>query len=438
MKKLFIFIGLFICFSISAFSQAGFIPGFVVTHEKDTLYGKVAYLDNTLLRQNCRFIGEGGTVPVNYSPDQLFGYGFTGDRFFVSKEVNLVTTMSFRSITDAQELRDSLPAEKIFLELVVEGAANLYKYSQVVFFVEKDGELYQLYSEGKEAGIPGQSREGQTLTWDVRKYVGVLQFLMSDCPELGVRINRVALKEIPLADLFLEYSQCRAVSAQTFKEIHTKTQHTFMLKGGVRVSGFSFKAVNKDSQIFDRGTFGYPASPHILGLISFANKRLGDNLSFEVGLSWSHYKMADSISYQEGAFNHFHRVDVEYHEIGIPIGINHSFIRPKVTPYLGTGVMFIFNAPSRFDWKWEQVSGDLYNLHERPDNLIKTMQFGGYINGGLEWAVFNNKASLLTELGFHYTNGIISRNSYGDVPTRLQGVIRSSKLAGQVLVGLKF
>lgn len=436
MKKLFAVIGFFICFSISAFSQAGFRPGFIINNEGDTIKGKVAYVDETILLRTCQFIEEGALMATNYSPGEILGYGFTGDKFFVSREVTVFTPAHVRrSLSGDRQIPESTVQERVFLELIVQGAANLYKYNPIVFFAGKNGEFFQLFSEER---VVSQGSKATTYAQDIKRYVGVLQVIMGDCPELGEDINRVVLRELSLTDLFLDYSQCRGVPAKTFKEIRQKTQYAFMLKGGVRASWFSFNAVLKDSQIFDRGTFGYPASPHILGLISFSNKRLGENFRFEVGLSWSPYKMADSLSYQVGAFHHYHRVDVEYHEIGIPIGINYSFIRPKVTPYLGTGVMVIFNANSSFDWKWEQVSGDLYNLHERPDNLIKPLQFGGYINGGLEWAIFNNKASLLTELGFHFTNGIIGRSSYGDLPPRLQGVTRSNKLAGQVLVGLKF
>lgn len=439
MKKLVLFKFLVFGMLLAGFSQHGFTPGFIISQGQDTLYGKVAYLDQALMRAGCQFIIEGETNPVTYSPKELYGYGFIGGRFFVSKEVKLITTMSFRrTVAGAEESMDTIAVEKVFLELLVEGAANLYKYGQVVFFAEKDGELIQLYSESKETNVRGQSREGDVMSREVRKYIGVLQYFMSDCPELGSRINRQVFKEISLAELFIDYSHCRGVTAKTFKEFRTKTEYTFLIKGGARVSRFYFNARLKEAQVFDGWSFGSPLSPQVVGLVSFSNKRLGENLSFEAGLSWAHYKMADSLSYREGAFDHFHRVDIEYHEIGIPLGATYTFIRPGVKPYMGTGVMFIFNATKRFDWLWEQEYGDLYTLHDRPDNLIRAMQFGFYLNGGLEWPVFNKKASLLTELNFHFTNGIINRHSSQHDIELLKEISRSKKMAGQFLVGLKF
>lgn len=439
MKRIILFKLFVLFFAAAGFPQAGFLPGYIINHQKDTIRGRVAYYDNTRLRLQCQFIGEGETVPVNFGPDDLYGFGFTEGGFFVAREVSVVTTVPFRrSVTGEQQLKDSTFVEKVFLELIVEGAANLYKYSQVVFFAEKNGERFQLYSESKETDVRGQSREGQVMVRNVRKYVGVLQFLMRDCPELGSRINSVRVSELPLARLFMDYSECRAIPFKTFKELGSKTQYNFLVKGGMRVTRFSFKPELKESQIFDRGTFGYPTSPHLLGVVSVSNKKLGDNLSFEAGLSWSPYKMSDSTSYTEGVFDHFHQVDVEYHEIGIPLGIHYSFIRPGVTPYLATGILFVFDITRRFDWKWEQVYGDLYTLHDRPDNLIKTMQFGGYINGGLEWPLLNKKTALVTELNFHFTNGIINRRSTGQEPARLQVVSHSNKMNVQFLVGLKF
>ena len=439
MEKIGLFKVLVLFFILPVYSQSGFIPGFVITHEMDTLHGKVAYVDQAMLREGCQFIREGETNPVTWSPDDLYGFGFSGGRFFVSREVELITAKSFRRTqTETGEAGDSVALERVFLELLAEGAANLYKYSQGVFFAEKDGTLYQLYSESKETDVRGQVREGQIMAREVRKYIGVLQFLMSDCPGLGSRIHNQAFREPALADLFIDYSECRGMPARTFKEIRPKTEYTFMVKGGVRVSAFYFNAELKESMVFDGWSFGNPLSPQVMGLVSASNRRWGQNLSFEAGLYWASYKMADSLSYREGAFDHFHRVDMEFHEIGIPLGASYTFVRPGVKPYMGTGIMFIFNATKRFDWHWEQVYGELYTLHDRPDNLIKTLQFGMYLNGGLEWPVFNNKASLLTELSFHFTNGIINRNSSEHDLEVLQEISRSKKMAGQFSGGLKF
>ncbi|MEE4177079.1 MAG: hypothetical protein V2I46_06165, partial [Bacteroides sp.] len=59
MKKIGLFKVFVLLFILPVFPQSGFVPGFIITHEKDTLHGKVAYVDQALLREACQFIREG-------------------------------------------------------------------------------------------------------------------------------------------------------------------------------------------------------------------------------------------------------------------------------------------------------------------------------------------------------------------------------------------
>jgi|GEM_PF-5056769 len=432
MKKLFIFIGLFICFSISAFSQAGFIPGFVVTHEKDTLYGKVAYVDMAMLRKGCQFIQEGESVPVKYSPADLNGFGFTGDMFLVSKDVSVYTPAHVRRSPSGDiQVPESTIEEKVFLEVLVEGAANLYKYNQQVFYAEKGEDLYQLYSEEREVDARNVPRMGQIFTKELKRYVGVLHIVMNDCPGMGGQINAVNLAEEPLARLFIDYSKCRDVQYRFYKEGRSNAKLSFTLKGGMEGALFFFAPNNKSSQFFNSETFGFQNTPYLSAHVSLSNPIVSENTSLTLGLFWAQYNKSGFGTYKEGIYDHNHTVEFKFHEIGIPIGVQYSFIRKVVKPYLSGGFVYVMNVKRESNWLWEQVSSSETTVRKTPEDFIKPSQLGGYFGAGLEWPVYG-KASLVAGLNVQFTDGLMNGSSSKFL------VVRSGKLAGQMVVGLKF
>ena len=432
MKKIGLFKVFVLLFILPVFPQSGFVPGFIITHEKDTLHGKVAYVDQALLREACQFIREGEPNPVTWSPDELYGFGFTGDKFLVSKEVTIFTPAHVRRSPNGDiQVPESTIQEKVFLELVVEGAANLYKYDQNVFFAEKNGAFYQLYSEEREVGDRDITRRGQIYTKEFKRYVGVLQLLMNDCPGMGEQINAVNLDEESLTRLFIEYSKCRDVQHRFYKEGRGNTSLSFTLKGGVQGAMFFFTNTLKKSQVFSTETFGFQTTPYVSALVSLSNPRISENSSMNLGLFWTHYNMAGFGTYKEGIYDHNHTVELKFHEVGIPLGVQYSFMRKAIKPYLAGGLVFIMNVNRESNWLWEQVSSVGTTVRDTPDDIIKASQLGGYIGAGLEWPVLG-KASLLAGLNIQFTNGPMNGSSTNFV------VARSGKLAGQVVVGLKF
>ena len=432
MKKITLFEAFVLFLVLPVFSQSGFIPGFVITHEKDTLYGRVAYVDQAMLREGCQFIREGEATPVTWSPDELYGFGFTGDKFFVSREVTVFTPAHVRrSPAGDRRVPESTIEEKVFLELLVEGAANLYKYSQTVFFAEKNNEFFQLYAEEREVDGEEVSQAGKTFTLELKRYVGVLHIIMNDCPGVGESINAVTLNEEQLVRLFMDYSRCREVEPRFFKEDRSRITLSYTLKGGMQGAGFFFQHSRRYAQVFNSGTFGIQASPSIFALVSISNQKIAENVSLDVGLSWARYNISGFDSYEEGIYDQNHTVEMEYQEIGIPLGVNYSFIRKTVSPYLGVGFLFVLNTGRESLWLWEQVSTVETTIRDTPEDFIKPSQIGLYAAGGLEWPVFR-QASLIAELNVHFTNGLLSGSTSNFV------ISRSGKLAGQLLVGIKF
>src|SRR5690606_24877667 len=104
---------------ISSYSQSDFREGFIIALKNDTIHGLVNFREGSKSYRFCDFKTSEETQVYTYSPDQLIGYGFVNDKFFVVKEVIVGGS-----------------GETEFVQLLVGGLVNLYKF-EALYFVSK-------------------------------------------------------------------------------------------------------------------------------------------------------------------------------------------------------------------------------------------------------------------------------------------------------------
>lgn len=85
------------------YAQNNYRPGFIITVQKDTIYGEIDYRTDKMNAKRCVFQSQGNdTEPVTYHPFEILGYRFTDDgKYYVSKNIELkygVSTPSFSNI----------------------------------------------------------------------------------------------------------------------------------------------------------------------------------------------------------------------------------------------------------------------------------------------------------------------------------------------------
>jgi len=115
---------LFIFSSITLPAQKYFIPGYYVSSNGDTVKVSIEY-SNKDARQ-CVVQRKDGGETTTYTPREIRGYGFNGNKQFVSKNLPV----------------DSSRNGAVFMEVLMRGQASLYRYGDL-FYIEKD-KLYVL------------------------------------------------------------------------------------------------------------------------------------------------------------------------------------------------------------------------------------------------------------------------------------------------------
>jgi hypothetical protein len=152
-------------------AQTDFRPGYVIKPNNDTLRGEIDYRGDVLMGQVCRFKANG--TETKYSPDDIVGYRFYNDKYFVTKEVN---------------------GTNVFLEFLIKGRVNVYYRRDDQgdhYFLEKDsiGITEMTYEEGIR-----YREDGTAYSYKSKRHIGVLNVYMHDAPEF---LPRIASMEEP-------------------------------------------------------------------------------------------------------------------------------------------------------------------------------------------------------------------------------------------------
>ena len=155
------------CFLIHG--QKGYKPGYIITNGFDTLRG-------------------------SYKPDDIRAYRIENSKYYVSKEV----------VIDSAK-------QKIFLEFLVKGIANLFYYKgqgKEYYFIEKDNVMTQLSNDVsmvtvKSMGVMGEYEE--TYSKNSNQYKRMLQYLFQQSPEVLKEIPNTLFDYRPLIKITKDY-----------------------------------------------------------------------------------------------------------------------------------------------------------------------------------------------------------------------------------------
>jgi len=131
-------------------AQFNFKEGFIVKMNNDTIQGKIDYKLNYKLNKSCHFQVDGEVL--EYFPNQIKGYGFSNDKAFTSQIL-----------------------EGTFIEILVHGDLNLFRYGNVFFVQKEDGEIYKLESNETNIEVDGKVGVKSDNRWK-----RVLTYLASD------------------------------------------------------------------------------------------------------------------------------------------------------------------------------------------------------------------------------------------------------------------
>jgi len=176
-KNLFL-IGLFFTSSLIN-AQSDFRAGYILKNLTDTLFGEIDYRGDILMSTKCRFRDSNENF-TEYLPNDLFGFGFSDSKYYVSNEVKF---------------------KNVFLECLVKGKVNIYYMRDENgnhYFIENDelGLTELPFEEGtKYVDNVAKADAKKRVFFKSTKHIGLLKLYMQDAPKLKFQIENLKKPE---------------------------------------------------------------------------------------------------------------------------------------------------------------------------------------------------------------------------------------------------
>lgn len=196
-----------VCLATTVFGQSsGYRQGFLLTERLDTVKGLIRFHPGSGSPVPCLFKSDKKASPREFEPGSIHGFCTDDGAYYYSRSIGRTSD--------------------VFLEVLVRGYVNLFKFGDIYFVEKGDSAFFELSAEF-EVTYPGGQSQGQRS----RNYTRLLTLMMSDCPEASQRASETPLKDKNLVGLVELYNRCRGSESTLFrvkgklKRVKGRTDH---------------------------------------------------------------------------------------------------------------------------------------------------------------------------------------------------------------------
>lgn len=379
-------------------AQSDFRDGFIISLQGDTVRGRISYGGH--IYERCYFKTTSGEE-TTYAPAEIMAYGFTGDRYFESREITI----------DKQK-------QTVFLEVLIRGKASLYTYKHY-FFIQKGDDFQELKNEVTEV-----VKDGVLQRKNSNHHIGILSYmLIPDCPEIKERIQRTQLTEKGLTSILERYNVCVGESVKSYKAERPWLQIGLGVSAGFAISSMEVETKLSD---FIEIVGKYRKSKNVVGGIEMelSSPRVNEHISFSVGAIYHSMSFSITNVNSAGAIQR-NNVWVDVDQLKMPIGLRYKF-HGKVAPFINGGILSAFNLKTKSTWIEEVEYQNSVTTKEHEIYLaMKKRQSGFWAGAGLSTPI-SKKLRGTAEFRYEVLRGPM----HNFLPSTTNNV--------QVLVGVRF
>ncbi|WP_299761002.1 PorT family protein [uncultured Pontibacter sp.] len=286
----------------------------------DTLAGLVDYRASLLSSKVCKFKSSETASAVTYSPNQIKGYGFPGDRYYTSKHLK----------------QDSAA---VFMEELLRSKINLYNLDGA-FYVEKEGlGLEQLVIDFKEY----YNEEGVLFKSRTNQHIGTLNKYMQDCIQMIEKIERVKMTQSSLIRLIKDYNECwPGQPVVVFKEAKPWLAAEVGVALGVSHTSLSFSATDEAYLHLENSDFSTSTYPVAGLMLNLRSPRVSKYTSLQLETHYFKTSYNDQNSYDWFGTNYANEMELNISAVKVNMAVRHEFSSKALQPYANVGMALNF------------------------------------------------------------------------------------------------
>ena len=356
-KGLPVFLILLVCM-FEAVAQGSTTDEYVITHSGDTLFGQV---QQGISPQSISFKASEGTGSRKFTVEEIKGYKTGNGRFYVAQAFAL-----------SEE-----DVKTVFLQALVLGRVSLFKYQDVFLVTKNDSTQIQIQEAKKEKIVNGR-RVIQTYYTNV----GVLSYMLSDCPSL-TPVNEIKrFSERSLTKLVVAYNECTSGSFTEFDKDKAWTKVRLGLAAGVHVSHLDFSANTTSFPFLTEANFTSSLAPAFMTSFTFSSPRVNERLFIQADLLFTTNKHTAFYLKEHAQLPERFEVDVKMRSFTIPLSLGYVVTEGKIRTKLHLGASLHWNlSPTVAYWKESEIGNIIYTYEEGPFPM-EEIHYG--FLGGLE------------------------------------------------------
>lgn len=299
-------------------AQSNYRPGFIITLQNDTVFGKIDFRTDIMNAKRCVFQSSDNAGAIIYNPFDILGYRFTDDgKYYVSRNI---------------ELQYGVP-QPIFLEYLLHGMKSLYFYEAEgnipVYFVEDHNQLVKI-------DAPRLSRQTATFQYknQTDRYIPLLHYAFKDCPDLSSKIDRTRFNRKGLVELAKDYHYAMCISNEDCIEFEAKEEkRSVQLYVTPYVGVIQYMVPSGSSlELTQRPDLSYLAG----ATLAIGNKRWMSSLSGCLDLSFS--RLASSTRILNVYDNTSYAIKYAGTMLSGKLGIRYTYPKGLIRPFAEFGV----------------------------------------------------------------------------------------------------
>lgn len=381
MVKRVTFIVVLIMLTFCGISQGNWQEGFVITQRADTLYGLLENNDIKANIQYCNFRQTMGDPITRYDPGTIRGYRFTDGKFYITKRIE-----------------DSEFEGPVFMEYLIQGQANIYRYINERYFIETVDGIQELKNSEELVEYKGDKYVKLK-----KEYVLLLNYFMREA-NMKNQIQTVRYNSKSLINIAKKYHErvCDDEACIIYVKSDSDMEWRFRVSGGMSVISYNFGLISETN--FGSGGYGGIGlelrrfSPWVekfsvsLDILlsrhgQFNIRSINDKIGIPVTHDEEYFiisrgRTATFLGNSDLSAPVFSDADVVIDPLTlkIPVVINFYFSKGVFAPYVGLGGMLAFELNQNQD----------FTYHYYQDNLgtsVPSANFGGVARLGLAYRI---------------------------------------------------
>lgn len=324
------------------YAQNNYRPGFIITVQKDTIYGEIDYRTDKMNAKRCVFQSQGNDIePVTYHPFEILGYRFTDDgKYYVSKNIELKYGVS----------------TPVFLEYLLQGMKSLYYYETEdnipIYFVEDNNTIVKIDAPKLSKQATNIQFKGQT-----DRYIPFLHYAFKDCPSLAPQIDRARFSRKEMIKITKEYHYAMCTSNEDCIEFEAKEDKRSIQLDITPYVGVIQYNVPSGSLI---GLYSSPELSYLAGVtLAISNRRWMSSLSGCFDVSFSRITSSARSLNNENSSTIFKHSGTMFSG---KLGIRYTYPKGMARPFVELGADFsgMINAKIKINDKSERWLDGVY------------------------------------------------------------------------------